>query len=341
MVVAVMLWLALRRETTPQAIAESVNPARPEDSILRVSAAESTVPATDTPAPTSLESFTVQLRPLQYDAMDALVLARVNEYYAAFADGLRAVPGLHLVDDQAPADFRVTISNPYAADTQQASLSSEWAARASVEVLKGGSGGRSGPTGTVYVLGMVGDAWRGSAPAGVEVRGPLSGGCEKPGLIPCSPADIAARQVMALRKKVFPRDESLERGLEARMFDAGLPERERDMAMSEVLSMKMALNDATVREVLTRMSYTQGVHERRNLLALLAGQRREAIVQPLIDIARNDSDATFRTGAVRMLAADYPRDPAARATLEEIAADPSNPTLQGIAEGALRDKSEN
>ncbi|MEO8314005.1 MAG: hypothetical protein ABI645_04330 [Pseudomonadota bacterium] len=328
----VLLWFALRRETVPQVSAESIVPAT-EDLVARVSAPEGTVPATDAmapPSPAPAGSFTVQLRPLQYDAADALVLARVNEYYAAFAYGLRAVPGLHLVDDEASADFRVTLSNLDPADAQHMLLSSEWAAKASVEVLNG-SIGTAGPAGTVYVLGMVGDAWRGRAPDTVATHAPLSGDCETPTVMPCSPAGIAERQVMALRKKVFPRDGSLERELEARFLDAALPMREHDRVMSDVLSMKMALSDEMVRNVLARIARSPD----RNLLALLAGQRRPEIVQPLIDMARYDSDSSLRIEAVKLLAADFPKDSSARAALEQIAADPSNPTLQTTAKGVL------
>ncbi len=331
---AVILWLALRREETPMVTAEVVAIAPREDLISGVTAAESTTHATETAVPTPLGGFTVHLRTLQYDATDGLVLARVNEYHAAFADGLRAVPRLHLVAEQASPDFRVTISNPDSADPQQTSLPSEWVAKSSVEILSS-QGSTSGPVGTVYVLGMVGDAWRGRAPAGVDTRGPLSGYCENPRLMPCSPAEIAKRQVMALRKKVFPHDGTLERELEARIFDTTLPKRERDLAIGDALSMKMTLSNAMVNEVLARIALPQEAGDRGNLLAMLAGQRRPEVVPPLIRVVRYDSDIPFRIEAVRLLAADFPNDPAVRAVLDDIAADPSNPTLQENAKVVL------
>jgi hypothetical protein len=346
---ATMLGLSLRREAVPQVIAESVVPALPEDAINRVSAAESTTPGRDVPAPPSLGSFTVHLRPLQYDSPDALALHRVREYYDAFANGLLAVPGLHLVNDEAvgqaeaPADFRVTITNPGPAIAQQALIFSEWAATASVEVLNGGSDGAAGPTGTVYDLGMIGDAWGGSSRPGVETRGPLSGECNAPRFMPCLPADIAERQVMALRKHVFPRDGTLERELEVQFLEQTQPERDRNWVMSDLLSMKMTLSDAMVREALARIARPQDANEapraaydRANLLVLLVGQRHPEMVQPLIDMARYDADVSFRIEVVKLLAADFPTDPAVRAALEDIAADPSTPTLQAIAAGLIR-----
>jgi hypothetical protein len=101
--VAVMLWFALRRDMVLLASPESASPTT-QDLSAPVAAPKSTPPATDAqvpPSPAHAGIFTVHLRPLQYDATNALVLARVNEYYAAIAYGLRAVPGLQLVPDEA------------------------------------------------------------------------------------------------------------------------------------------------------------------------------------------------------------------------------------------------
>lgn len=239
-----------------------------------------------------------------------------------------------MADDAASADYRVTIEDPDSAGAQLMATPSEWAAKASVEILNG-SLGTAGPAGTVYVLGMVGDAWRGRAPDGVATRGPLSGDCERPTVMPCSPAGIAERQVMALRKKVFPYDESLRRELEARFLNAGLPLRERSLATSDLLSMKMALSEETIRAVLERVASASGDIDRGNLLALLEGQRRQEVIQPVINVARFDSAESLRMQAVRLLAADYPRDPSVRTALEQIAADPSSPTLQTVTQGLL------
>jgi hypothetical protein len=213
----------------------------------------------------------------------------------------------------------------------------------SVEVLDGEVGGPAGPAGTIYGLGMVGDAWRGGSPSGVDTRGPLSGDCVKPQLMTCSPADIAERQVMALRKHVYPRDGSVERELEAQFLQPTQPERVRKWIVSDLLSMKMPLSDAIVREALARIvrpqdpnEAAQAAYDRVNLLELLVGQRHPEIVPPLIDIARYDSDVSFRIDAVKLLATDFPMNPAVRVVLDEIAADPSVPTLQAIAEGLVR-----
>jgi hypothetical protein len=341
---AAMLGFALRREAQPQVIAGSVAPELADEDTIAVPITPGATPSEREPAAASPGNFAVQLR-LQYDSTDALALRRVREYYEALADGLRTVPGLHLVRDEAsdaPADFRVTISNPTPAVAEQARIFSEWASTASVEVLRGGNGGTSGPAGNVHVLGMIGDAWRADAQAGVWTRGPLSGACTPPKSMPCSPTEIAERQVMALRKNVFPRDGSVERELEARFLDAAQPTGEREWVMGDLLSMKTTLSDAMVREALARIARPQdasapprAAYDRGNLLALLAGQRHPEIVRPLIDLARYDSDIAFRIKVVSLLAADFPTDPAVRAALEEIAANPSYPGLQNAAAAKL------
>jgi hypothetical protein len=140
---------------------------------------------------------------------------------------------------------------------------------------------------------------------------------------------------MALRKQVFPQDGSLERELEAKFLSSVLSKRERDRVISDLLSMKMALSDAMVREVLLLLPRTPDVSERGRLLLMLAGQRRPETIQPLINMARYDSDNSLRIEAIKLLAADFPTDSSARAALEQIAGDSSNPTLQTVAKGVL------
>lgn len=340
LVAGVILWLAMRSEDATEVVAESVVPVTSPDLLPRLSVAEAIAPAAVAQAPPSLGGFNVMVR-LQYDSTDALVLRRVREYYEALTSGLRAVPGLHLVEDHAvlqgdePAEFRLTISSLDALNAQQMrSTYSEWAAMVSVEVLNGDAAG------TVYGVGMVGDAWKGGTPATVATRGPLSGECATRTPMPCTAVDIAERQIMALRKNVFPRDGSLERELEAQFLDAAQPKRERQRLMNDLKSMNIALSDTMVREALARLarpldaSDAHSQDERYDLLIILAGQRNKHIVQPLIDFALYDSDASTRIEAVKLLATDFPENSAVRTALEKLALDPSNPGLQKTA-GAM------
>lgn len=347
LVAGVMLWLSLRSEDVTGVIAGPAIPVPSEDTFPGSSVAETTVPAPVTQARASLGGFNASVR-LQNVSTNSLVLSRVREYYEALISGLRTVPGLQLVEDHVvldaggPTEFRLTISSLDAPSAQQiGSTTSEWAANVSVEVLNGTAAG------TVYVLGMIGDAWKGSAAAGMDTRGPLSGECATRTIMPCTPVEIAERHVMALRKHVFPRDGSLERELEAQFLDAAQPELDRQQLRNELKSMDMVLSDVMARETLARLarppdtSNAYAENERLDLLIILAGQRHKAIVQPLINLALRDSDVSIRTEAVRLLARDFPEYLAVRAALEQLAVDSSNPGLQMTAAAMLRQMSEN
>jgi hypothetical protein len=334
---AVMLWLLLRSGAVIEDVTETVVPAPSEDLFQNSSVADATAPAAVTQVPLSLDGFNVSVR-LQYESTNAVVLSRVREYYDALVSGLRAVPGLQLVDDHAvshvggQAEFRVTVSSLDASNAEQiGSTFSEWAANVSVEVLTGDAAG------TVYVLGMIGDAWKERAAEGMHTRGPLSGECATRTLMPCTPGDIAKKHVMALRKHVFPRG-SLEREIEAQFLDASQPEPERQQLRNDLKSMDIVLSDTMVREALARLarppdtSSAYAENERYDILIILAGQRHKAIVEPLIDHALHDSDVSFRIEALRLLAKDFPENSAVRTALEKLALDSSDPLQKMAAE---------
>src|SRR5690606_31704009 len=126
-------------------------------------------------------------------------------------------------------------------------------------------------------------------------------------------------------------DGSLERELEAQFLDDKQPEPERQKLRNELKGMNLVLTDAMVRQALARLTRPMdpnnayAENERLDLLIILAGQRREETVQPLIDLAVHDLHVAFRTEALRLLAKDFPDHSAVRATLESLAADPSDP----------------
>lgn len=334
----VLVWLLLHSKTAPVVVAESAIP--PSSGIgdphLPVAAIS---PVAVAQAPPTHAGFNVSVH-LQYESTDPLVLSKVREFYAALVSSLRAVPNLQFVEDHAvamsdgPDDYRLTVSSLDPSNAQiLRSTYAEWGAFVSVEVLTGKAAG------TVYGLGMIGDAWKG-APKHIVTQGPLSGQCATPAFKPCTPAGIAEMQVMALRKHVFPRDGSLERELEAQFLDDMRPESDRQRLRNELKSMDIILSDAMVREALARLarpldaSSEHGENERYDLLIILAGQRHQEIVRPLIQLALHDSDVAFRIEALRLLAKDFPENPTVRAAMERVAADPSDP-LQMFSEEML------
>lgn len=345
LLVAVLLWWLSPHSGGVSEVVLGANIQQSSESRIPPAPVVELAPVATAQTPPVLEGFNVSVR-LQYDSTDALVLSKVREYHEALVSGLLAVPGLRMVADHAalsiegPEEFRLTISSidPLNAEHLRSTYS-EWAAFVSVEALSGDAAG------TMYGLGMVGDVWKG-APKHIVTQGPLSGKCATPTFKPCAPVDIAERHVMALRKHVFRRDESLVRELETRFLDDQQPEHERQRLRNELKATNMVWSDAMVRgavERLTRPIDTSNEHaenERYDLLVILAGQRHKEMVQPLIDFALRDSDVAFRIETLRLLAKDFPEDYAVRNTLESIASNPSDP-LQGMARELLTRLSQN
>jgi hypothetical protein len=330
----------------PQRIAEAVAPApAAEDAVSSLAAAAGAAPAEKVSVLPAPGDFTVHLRSLQHESPDANAQRLVQEYHALLADGLRAVPGLKLLDDQAaakadaPASFRVTIGNPDATAAQQALSGGQWAATLRVEVLKQGSGA-SGSAGAVYVPaeGHTRGGVYGPEPfASKTVVAPLSGNC--PRLILCSPARIVEWQIKDLRVQVFPLDGSIQQDLETQLLDSALSIGDHMQALNDLQSVTnkagTAMDAAVVREVLERIAGLQDEGDRSVYWGFLRGQRHPQMVQPLIEIARRDPADGARLEAVLQLGADFPEDAAVRAALQAIARDDSAMLNRKLAERAL------
>ncbi len=137
-------------------------------------------------------SFTVLVQPLQIETSDPAVESRVQEYFNALLDELRAVPGLVLVRPDAtgatptPTDLRITVSG---GDSRNS------------EFLQGV---------TMYQVAMRTEVWRDNAyrqetRGSMEAGGTLDlGGCQQgSGQPKCGPVRDAAVAVAALMR-VFP-----------------------------------------------------------------------------------------------------------------------------------------
>ena len=309
-----------------------------EPELARASAEQVAAPAA---------GFTVHLVPLQYVAADPRRLQRVRAYHEILAARLRTVPGLQLVEgsggEVADADYRITIAlEEKSAGSDGSTSPDEWSASVRAEVLRGqGRSDGESRDATIYVLGMVGDAW--PAPSlEIATRGPMGEPCTLPATMPCDPDELAGRQVMALRKQVFPRDGTLERELEAQFLATGADETAHRWVVSDVLSLRMPLSEAMVDEVLARLAQPRdgrprpAAHDRLNLLAMLEGQRHPAIVPALLDLAGRETRSTLRLEVVNLLGRNFPGEPAVREALALIAADPADPALQSAAQAGLR-----
>lgn len=307
----------------PQLIAAAVAP-RPatSDEVVAAPAARSKRTAPQ-PSAAPASGFTVHLRSLDYESSDPATMRMVEEYYSRFADHLRAVPGLQLIDDQAaatattPAGFRVTIEAPDADIARQALGREQWAATLRVEVLK-----KPGADAAAVYLPAAGTTRGGvygpDSIAAKLVVAPLSGKCAA--LILCTPAGIAAWQTKDLRMQVFPVDAALQGELEARFLDPAQPLHEHVNALNDLQALTAktggSMSEAVVREALQRIAHAPSEDERNTLWIFLRGQRRAELIPALVSRAQQDADQGARLEAINQLAADFPENPQARVALQ-------------------------
>jgi hypothetical protein len=334
-------------EVVPRVVAESPVPeTADENGSSHEPTAERDATAGSAPMAASAGSFTVHLLSLQHDSPDAAAQRKVQEYHTLLAEGLRAVPGLQLLDDQAvasagaPASYRISISNPDAATAQQALTRGYWAAMYRVEVLKTAIDGSSGSTEAVYVPaeGHTRGGVGGPEPfAAKSILAPLSGEC--PSLILCTPQSIAEWQIKDLRLQVFPLDGSIQQDLEARFLDPSLAVGEHIQALNELQAVTAksgsTMGEAVVREALARIESTSDADSRNLYWTFLAGQRRPEIIPPLIDMALQDPDEAARRAAVLHLATDFPEAAAVRAALQSVARNDRKQLNRKVAERVL------
>lgn len=334
-------------EVVPRVVAESRAPQRDDAGAHPAGAtAEGNPAAVASPVAMPAGSFTVHLRSLKYESPDPAALRKVQEYHTVLAEGLRAVPGLQLLDDEAiaragaPARYRITIDGPDAAAAQRALANDAWAATFRAEVLKPASADGSASSGTAYVSaeGYTRGGVGGPEPfAGKSIVVPHSGQCGP--LILCTPGSIAAWQVKDLRMQVFPLDGSIQQELEARFLDPSLPVGEHFQALNELQAVTKragsSMSDAVVREALARMDRTPQKEDRDLYLAFLGGQGHPGLIPPLIDMALRDPDDGARLAAVEHLSAGFTDDNAVRAALESVSRNDRKELNRKVAERAL------
>lgn len=334
-------------EVVPRVVAVAAAPELPDESLSSsMPASETASTGEDSPATASPARFTVHLRTLRYDSTDAAAQQKVQEYHALLAEGLRAIPGLQLLDDQAaersgvPASFRIAITSPDATMAQQALSQGYWAAMYRVEVLQPATQGMNDSSGAVYVPaeGFTRGGVNGPETfAGKSILVPHSGAC--PSLILCTPQSIAEWQIKDLRMQVFPLDGSVQRDLEARFLDPSLSVPEHLQALNDLQAVtKRAagpMSDAVVREALLRADRSRDSEERNLYWTFLIGQKHPDMVPPLADMAIRDPEDAARLEAVQQLADEFRDDPAARAVLQSVARNDRKQLNRKVAERAL------
>lgn len=293
------------------------------------------------PAASAVKPFTVQMVPLQSEVTDESRKAAIAAVYAAFVDGLRAVPGLVLVEpvtdgSQAPvsAEYRLTVEG--GAFSASAGPAGDFVVTLTAQRLM--------PDGQPFISfhsGMVGRLAPGCAsPASVDVlAGDLS----------CADSvGIATTLLAILRKQVFPPDPQLQQRLQARLLDQGLDPAERFRALVDLGSFgrisgqtwRFAIapilrEPAVVRAAIQLASTTPDPAARAQVWYLLRGSRDAALVRPLVATLQSDADDDSRLQALGTLAADFATNPQVRAALETAAEWDSDPLIRVLAQREL------
>jgi hypothetical protein len=152
-------------------------------------------------------------------------------------------------------------------------------------------------------------------------------------------AGIAADLVRTLREKVFPRDPSVPRMMQARLQDASLLPDERFQALLDLFKLQAQSSDnsllrdpAALRAALDLAAIADPPLRARIWVAL-RGVAHPDLLQPLLNSALQDADNVRLEAAVTL--ADFSDDPRGRAALEMVARDDPWPLVRAVAARGL------
>lgn len=352
-----MLAMQLRQPVAPVAVVDSNFPpdvlGTSSDMPAAPLAADPATVARDTqPQPQviapSITPFTVQVLPLKNDVVDMPRKVAIDAVYAAFVDGLRAVPGLTLVGP--PKDGTPVVTER---DGFGAPLSTNYRL-----TLEGGVA-RGSAAGAYFVEVAAERAGRDGRKAGAlywTSAGEVAPGCASPTSIDvlagdkrcADPAGVAAELIATLRKTVFPPDPQLQQRVQARLVDHALAPEERLRALADLASFGFAsgtnarntfppaLRDpAVIRAAIQLGSTAPEPATRAQVWYTLRGSRDPELVSPLVAALRADTDEDTRLQALGTLAADLATDPQVRLALEAAAARDSDSMVRALAGRAL------
>jgi len=282
-----------------------------------------------TDAPVAVKPFTVRMQPLRNEASELDARAAIDLYYTSLVAGLRAVPGLTLVELEAadtgasaPGEFRL-IAFGSAPQPQKVMLG---ISEGAVEMPGGGVGTRFAMQRIVDVVPTCSNAPLNSAERA---------SCN-------DPVSVAAAMVDTLRTRIFPPDPSLRQYLQARLTDARLDPNLRLKALTDLLPQKgmgnapsPKLDDAAVCAAAELAAKSPDALVRARVWQALRGAAHADLLQPLVSAARDDADSDVRLQAVVTLAADFAADESARAALQSIARDDSRALVRALAQRGL------
>src|SRR6185369_7351924 len=348
---ALLSTVLLKSEKAPEAIAAAtaVSPAEPVTEARGDTAIAPTVspaitsagPGKKTQPPLESPRFTVLVLPLQDRTTDEASRLATRAFYSALLDGLRAVPGLTLLqvgsvgNDIAPTEYQLTVS-------ADGPVHGRWSARM---LLKGS-------------MSVTVDAQeqRATDPQAFQYSSVAAPACtgslvDRP-VTDCSdPKSGAAGQVDLMRLAAFPPDPSARRALQARLLDRTLSPDVRFKALADLQFARAAvvrgpqfttlverrpdLDKVTLHGVVDLLATTSNPDIRAQISRLLRGTPRPELVQPLIDSYQLDTNDSSRLEVATTLAADYAQDPKGREALESMVRNDPRELTRMVAKRAL------
>lgn len=257
----------------------------------------------------------LQLDELQLHGDNAEARAELREFYATMEKGLRAIPGLMVInagEGEAPdlrADFRLTITG------QQGPV--RWDVRSKL---------RRPARPDAYQMMITGSNLP-SVCANVATR--PAGMC-------VSAAQLAAEQVDNFRLELVPGDTEFRLGLRTTALDDRESFAKRFEAV-ELLSRKAPgdMDAAIIRATLDLIEKAPHSHGMERLLDMLRGHADPALLAALIDMAYQHPAPPVRARALSMLINEYQSSPTARSAIESLAAADRMPLLTHVAERAI------
>ncbi|HTQ36905.1 MAG TPA: HEAT repeat domain-containing protein [Steroidobacteraceae bacterium] len=308
-----------------------------------VGASPVTKPATGSPQPLQevpaqihdlpvVKPFTVRVMPLRNDATNADAKVAVESFYVAMIDGLRAVPGLKLIEtDPAGSNADVKV------DFQL--------------TMYGGNGPAPGRKFSVGVMEGAKEL------SGGALAGRLSIGTDGS---PCTPANandepcadpqtIAAHVLESLRKELFPPDPSLQRQLEAKLLDSTQDPYQRINALADLDSLDerttsrsapgadngATLDSAAVHGAIDLAATARDPAVRSLVWYTMRHVHDRDLIAPLIAALRGDASEGVSLQALATLSAGYAQDERARTALEAAAREDARPLVRALAQRAL------
>lgn len=277
-------------------------------------------------APASSPSFSIGVLPLGNHGNDAAGQAAIDGFHAAILDGLRR-----------DADIRLRL------------VDSREAAEGEVDFLLD----VSGYTTEKGLRGMLRATRLGANPLTLPIAGEFGAGCVRAGASQSQRcldgAGLADSMLRTLRNVLLPFGPGQRQELVARVRNSAVAPERRLAALQDLVSLRAsvpaaptqrlepaaALADPALLRGAIDLAAVAAPAQRAEVWRILRGVRQPELIDPLIQSARLDVDATVRVEAVSTLGAGFADDPRVRTELDLVARQDPRPLVRALAQRAL------